>query len=55
MAPDELRTRARRAIEEIPSQGDLAVANELISPNCVHYIPAAGPCPGSWPSGTGWP
>ena len=29
MAPDELKTRARRVVEEILNQGDFAVANEL--------------------------
>src|SRR6185312_11234236 len=33
MAPDELKTRARRVVEEILNQGDFAVANELISPD----------------------
>ena len=55
MALDELKTRARRAVEEILSQGDLAVANELISPDCVHHIPGGRSGPGSRPSGTGWP
>jgi predicted ester cyclase len=39
MAPDDLKSRARRVIEEVLNQGDLAVANELISPDCVHHIP----------------
>ena len=43
MAPDELKTRARRVVEEILNQGDLAVANELISPDCVHHIPGGQP------------
>ena len=38
MAPDELKTRARRVVEEVLNQGDLAVANELISPDCVHHF-----------------
>ena len=46
MAPDELKSRARRVIEEILNQGDLAVANELISPDCVHHIPGSLPVPG---------
>ena len=46
MAPDELKTRARRVIQEILNQGDLAVANELISPDCVHHIPGGQPLPG---------
>jgi predicted ester cyclase len=39
MAPDQLKTRARRIVEEIINQGDLAVATELISPDCVHHDP----------------
>ena len=46
MAPDELKTRARRVVEEILIQGDFAVANELISPDCVHYVPGGQPVPG---------
>jgi predicted ester cyclase len=46
MAPDELKTRARRVVQEIFNQGDLAVANELISPDCVHHIPGGQPVPG---------
>ena len=39
MSPEELKARARRVVEEILNQGDLAVANELISPDCVHHDP----------------
>jgi predicted ester cyclase len=39
MAPDDLKSRARRVVEEVLNQGDLAVANELISPDCIHHIP----------------
>jgi predicted ester cyclase len=46
MAPDELKSRARRVVEEILNQGDIAVANELISPACVHHIPGSPPVPG---------
>ena len=46
MAPDELKSRARRVIEEVLNQGDLAVANELISPDCVHHNPGGPPVPG---------
>ena len=46
MAPDELKSRARRVVEEIFNQGDIAVANELISPDCVHHIPGRPPVPG---------
>jgi predicted ester cyclase len=46
MALDELKTRARRVVEEILNQGDLAVANELISPDCVHHVPGGQPVPG---------
>lgn len=46
MAPDELKTRARRIVEEILNQGDFAVANELISPDCVHHVPGGQCVPG---------
>jgi predicted ester cyclase len=46
MAPDELKNRARRVVEEIFNQGDLAVANELISPDCVHHDPGGQSVPG---------
>ena len=45
MAPDELKSRARRVVEEIFNQGDIALANELISPDCVHHIPGGPPVP----------
>ena len=46
MAPDELKSRARRVVEEIFNQGDIALANELISPDCVHHIPGRPPVRG---------
>ena len=46
MAPDDLKSRARRMVEEVLNQGDLAVANELISPDCVHHIPGGPSRPG---------
>ena len=46
MSPEELKTRARRIVEEILNQGDLAVANELISPDCVHHVPGGQSVPG---------
>jgi predicted ester cyclase len=46
MSPQELKARARRVVEEILNQGDLAVANELISPDCVHHVPGGQPAPG---------
>jgi steroid delta-isomerase-like uncharacterized protein len=39
MSPQELKTRARRIVEEVYNQGDLAVAAELIAPDCVHHAP----------------
>ena len=46
MSPEDLRNRAHRLIEEVLNQGDLAVANELISPDCVHHVPGGQPAPG---------
>lgn len=40
MAPDELKVRARRFPEELLTQGDLAVADELLAPDCLHHAPA---------------
>jgi steroid delta-isomerase-like uncharacterized protein len=40
MAPDELKAHARRLPEELLTQGDLAVADELLAPDCVHHAPA---------------
>lgn len=39
MVPDQLKTRTRRVIEDIINQGDLAIATELISPDCVLDVP----------------
>ena len=46
MSPDDLKYRARRLIEEVLNQGDLAVASELMSPTCVHHIPGGELAPG---------
>ncbi len=46
MAPEDLRIRARRLIEEVLNQGDLAVATELMSPTCTHHIPGGELAPG---------
>jgi steroid delta-isomerase-like uncharacterized protein len=40
MAPDELKVRARRFPEELLTQGDLAVVDELLAPDCLHHAPA---------------
>lgn len=39
MPPDELKARARRIAEELLTQGDLHVADELFAPACHHYGP----------------
>jgi predicted ester cyclase len=46
MSPDDLKVRARRLIEEVLNQGDLAVASELMSPTCTHHIPGGELAPG---------
>jgi SnoaL-like polyketide cyclase len=46
MSPEDLRVRARRLIEEVLNQGDLAVASELMSPTCTHHIPGGELAPG---------
>lgn len=39
MSPEELKSRARRIAEELITQGDLAVTDELVSPACTHAAP----------------
>ena len=39
MSPDELKARARRLAEELLTQGDLAVADELLAPDDSHHAP----------------
>ena len=39
MSPAELKVRARRIAEELLTQGDLAVADELFAPDCRHRAP----------------
>jgi predicted SnoaL-like aldol condensation-catalyzing enzyme len=46
MSPEDLKIRARRLVEEVLNQGDLAVANELMSPTCVHHVPGGQLAPG---------
>jgi predicted ester cyclase len=46
MSPEELSIRARRMIEEVLNQGDLAVASELMSPTCIHHVPGGELAPG---------
>ena len=40
MSPEELKARARRIPEELLTQGDLAVADEVLAPDCIHHAPA---------------
>ena len=40
MSPDELKARARRLPDELLTQGDLAVADELLAPDCACHAPA---------------
>jgi steroid delta-isomerase-like uncharacterized protein len=40
MAPDELKAYARRFPEELLTQGDLAVADEVLALDCLHHAPA---------------
>jgi predicted ester cyclase len=39
MLPDELKARARRLAEELLTQGDLTVADELLAPTGNHHAP----------------
>src|SRR5687767_9588131 len=40
MSPDELKARARRLPDELLTQGDLAVADELLAPDCACHAAA---------------
>jgi steroid delta-isomerase-like uncharacterized protein len=40
MTPDEWKARARRLPDELLTQGDLAVADELLAADCRHHAPA---------------
>ena len=40
MSPDELKARARRLPDELLTQGDLAVADEVLAPDCTCHAPA---------------
>lgn len=46
MTPEELKVRARRLTQEVFTQGDLAVADELVSPDYVHHVPGGPAGPG---------
>jgi predicted ester cyclase len=50
VSPQELKARARRVIEELFNQGDLAVADELFTADLVHNVP--GPPPAAGVEGT---
>jgi steroid delta-isomerase-like uncharacterized protein len=39
MPTEELKARARRLPDELLTQGDLAVADELLAPDCLHHAP----------------
>lgn len=46
LPPGELKAKARRIVEEVVNQGDLALADELFSADCVHHVPGDQPPPG---------
>ena len=39
MTPDEMKARARRIVDELFSQGDLTVADEILAPDLIHHTP----------------
>ena len=45
MTPEDLKERSRRFVDEAWVQGDLAVIDELVAPDIVHHVSAAGPQP----------
>jgi predicted ester cyclase len=40
MTTEDLKARARRLPEELLTQGDLTVADEILAPGCIHHAPA---------------
>ncbi len=40
MPLDELKARARRVADELLTQGDLAIADEVLAPDCRYHAPA---------------
>lgn len=42
----ELKARAHRLADEVFTQGDLAVADELVAADYVHHVPGDQPAPG---------
>lgn len=49
VTPEELKAHARRMVEEVLNQGDLAVVDDLVAPGCVHHVPGDPPPPGAAP------
>lgn len=43
---EELKARARRLAEEVFSQGDVAVAGDLVGAGYVHHVTGEAPAPG---------
>ena len=43
MLTEELKHYARRFPEELLTQGDLAVADEVLAPDCIYHAPAPSP------------
>ena len=41
MTPERLKARARRLADEVLTQGDLAVADELVTPDCRFHASAS--------------
>lgn len=46
LPPDELKSRARRLVEEVFNQGDLAVAYQLLTTDVVHHVSGSPPANG---------
>jgi steroid delta-isomerase-like uncharacterized protein len=46
VSPQQLKAQARRIVEEVFNQGDLAVADELLAADIVHHTPGPPPPPG---------
>jgi predicted ester cyclase len=44
MSPEEMKSRARRIPEEVFTQGDLAVADEVLALGYIDRVPCPGQC-----------
>ena len=46
MTPEQLKSQARRLMQEVLVQGDFAVADQLVASDYAHHVPGPQPRPG---------